>query len=223
MATPRKPVAVIVDANVLSKPATRSLLWMSASQSGTLELRWSAHAETEGDRNLRGSQTKVEVLRTRLGMELSPTGIDPERFIDSDPKDRQILADALAAHARYLVTENVRHFAVADLDALGIAAVHPDLFMSIRFSRETYRAVLDQLAAGRTKRPRTPAEIHAAVAGHLPRLYAAHADLYDSVPDARQDDPPKLSYRGSICIRCARPFEVDAGETEGLGPRCRNL
>lgn len=51
-------------------------------------------------------------------------------MVDTDPKDRLILASAAAAGARFVITENVKDFGITDLRALSVSAVHPDLFLA---------------------------------------------------------------------------------------------
>lgn len=45
------------------------------------------------------------------------------------PKDRHVLAVAVAAEARMIVTANLRHFAPEVLEPLGLVAKSPDRFL----------------------------------------------------------------------------------------------
>lgn len=65
--------------------------------------------------------TAVAVLRARHGLELSRPGADADSHRSTDAKDRQILADAVAAGARFLITENVADFGLVDLLAEEVA------------------------------------------------------------------------------------------------------
>lgn len=62
------------------------------------------------------------VTRTLLMVGGVPTGDVAGRFAPTKGNDRQILADADAARARFLVTEDMGDFAEADLVSLGISA-----------------------------------------------------------------------------------------------------
>ena len=64
---------IFLDANVLARPATRTLLLAGADDSG-LGVTWSAYVETEADRHMRGSALSVSDLRKRLDRELCPAG-----------------------------------------------------------------------------------------------------------------------------------------------------
>ena len=70
---------IFLDANVLARPVTRTLLLAGADESG-LAVTWSAYAETEADRHMRGSALSVSDLRKRLDRELCPAGSGPDRF-----------------------------------------------------------------------------------------------------------------------------------------------
>jgi hypothetical protein len=87
---------------------------------------------------VRGSALPVSALRKRFDRVLGPTGVGLERFGATAASDRQVLADSDAARASFLVTADVDDFAEGDLTALRLTAVHPDLFMALRFSRHAY-------------------------------------------------------------------------------------
>jgi predicted nucleic acid-binding protein len=108
---------VFVDANILAKALTRSLVMLAAEASG-YTVTWSAYAETEADRHATRTSKLVSVVRrTKTNQELSPTGEGAERFTSTKASDRQILADAIAAKARFIVTEDVDDFGHVDLVA----------------------------------------------------------------------------------------------------------
>lgn len=93
---------------------------------------WSLAAEQEAIAHTRGRAHSPAVVRESLDLLLGPTGEDPERFRTTSGADRQILADAAAAGARFVVTEDVDDFRPEDLASVGIAAVNPDLFLAER-------------------------------------------------------------------------------------------
>jgi hypothetical protein len=140
---------VFLDANVLARPVTRTLLLLSGPPSGFAPV-WSATVEAEADRHLRPRQKPVAELRPGWGTALTPTGSNAVVFAATSPNDRQVLADAAAAGALFLVTDNVADFAATDLARAGIAAVGPDLFLSERTTRAGYREAIEWLSTHMT-------------------------------------------------------------------------
>ena len=207
-----------LDANVLAKPFTRTLLLIaSAAPDARFRATWSALAEKEGQRHLRPGALPLAELRQRHGLALSPTGCAPERFQATDPKDRQILADAEAVGATFLITANITDFGQADLRAVGVSAVHHDLFAATRVGRGGYLAALTALARGRV-----PVEqVHAAVAQQHPRLFAAHSSAFPAVPPASTHDAPAATlFRGFTCLGCSRALADSDDGARGLCAEC---
>jgi hypothetical protein len=212
----------LLDANVLAKPFTRTLLWAGSVLSG-FRVTWSRLIEEEARNHLARNAAPLARLRALYGLDLSPSGEEPERFAATDEKDQQVLADAVAAGVNWLVTENVRHIGLDDLDAVGLVAVHPDLFMAHHLTQAGYGEALDALSAGMTNPARTPAAVHAATNRRHPLLFAAHADLFPVVPDPVADDYPDLLFRGHRCVRCLRPLADPEGLRSGIGQECRTI
>jgi hypothetical protein len=117
--TPGSATIVFLDANILAKPVTRTLLMVGGMPSG-FHVLWSETAEREAARHLRLRAVTPSDVRRRFEIPLGPTGDIAGRFASTKGNDRQILADADAARARFLVTEDVDDFAVltARLNAL---------------------------------------------------------------------------------------------------------
>lgn len=46
-----------------------------------------------------------------------------------DPKDRHVLAAAIAGHADSIVTQNLKDFPISILEPLEMTAIHPDEFL----------------------------------------------------------------------------------------------
>lgn len=69
--------------------------------------------------------------------------------------------------------------------------------------------------------PSTPAQFHAAIAKNHPRLFAAHADLYEVEPEQRIHREPEVIFRGARCLRCEQIIADPAAIIDGLGPECR--
>ncbi|GAB96855.1 hypothetical protein BJY21_003960 [Kineosphaera limosa] len=124
------PICVFLDANVLAKPVTRTLLMVGGPPSGFRTV-WSRAAEQEAHRHMRPRAISPAAVRRRFGGVLGPTGAIAGRFSATGATDRQILADAEAASACFLVTEDVDDFAEPDLVEVGVSAVNPDLFLSV--------------------------------------------------------------------------------------------
>jgi predicted nucleic acid-binding protein len=55
------------------------------------------------------------VRQAILGTELSPTAISTAGLVTRTPQDRQVMADAIRAGARYLITTDVDDFAFEGL------------------------------------------------------------------------------------------------------------
>lgn len=215
--TPSSVTIVFLDANVLAKPVTRTLLMVGGMPSGFHAL-WSETAEREAARHLRLRAVTPSDVRRRFGIPLGPTGDIAGRFASTKGNDRQILADAEAARARFLVTEDVDDFAEADLISLGISAVNPDLFLAGRLTREAYALVIDLFVERQVAPPTTVAQFHSAVARQHPRLFAAHADLHNVRPSPSIHREPTVLFRGTRCLSC----EAVVGDlVDGLCVDCR--
>ena len=126
-----KAVAFL-DANVLAKPFTRTLLWVGAIYSD-YEITWSMTVEREANRHMRDNTASLELLRNRYGLAIGPAGTSGNDYLETSPSDRQVLSDAFAARANYLITANVTYFGESDLIACGIVAIHPDYSWLIVF------------------------------------------------------------------------------------------
>ncbi|MCA0294123.1 MAG: hypothetical protein LCH96_02195 [Actinobacteria bacterium] len=211
-------LVVFLDANVLAKPVTRTLVLRCAASGYTV--RWSRTAEEEADRHLTGRQLSIASLRALVEIPLSPTAADPERFTGTSADDGQILADAEAAGATFVVTEDVDDFAELDLRTAGVTAVNPDLFLATRADRDVYRRALEVMVSGMADPSRTPAELHAAIARQHPRLFQRHRELFEVEPQATGHRPPAALYHGLTCLRCLTRQPLEAELTNGLCPSC---
>lgn len=132
-----------------------------------------------------------------------------------------MLADADAARASYLISEDVDDFGESDLAALRLTAIHPDLFMALRYPRRAYLHALDLLVANMKNPPRTAAEMHALIARQHPRLFAAHDDAFGVPPVAGDHREPAVLFRGVCCITCGSIVEAPADLDFGLCVDCR--
>lgn len=117
---------LFLDANILASPVTRTLVIAGARADG-LRRTWSAHVEKEADGHARGTATRTSTVRKEiLKTELSPTAASTLGLKTQTVTDQQVIADAIRASARFLITTNVDDFAFDDLAAHEISAVNPD-------------------------------------------------------------------------------------------------
>lgn len=216
-----EPLIVFLDANVLAKPVIRTLILRCAASGYTVV--WSATAEAEADRHLSARQLSVADLRATVGIRLSKPGRAPQRFADTPVGDRQILADAEAAGAVFLVTEDVDDFAADDLRTAGVSAVNPDLFLAERVGEDVYRRALEVMVSGMRHPSRTPAELHATIARQHPRLFRRHRSLFSVEPQKTGHREPALLYRGLTCVRCTIRQLDEADLSDGLCAGCARL
>lgn len=195
-------VVVFLDANVLVSPVTRTLLIAGGRADGLL-LTWSAHVEAEADRHTRGASSRTsEVRREILGMRLSKSALSTQGLLTPALEDRQVIADAISAGARYLITTDVDDFASEDLDAHAMSAVNPDYFMALRFSEHAYHEGVRTLAEVARNPQRTDAEVHVILGRRHPDLTARFAGAFDSKPVPPDPDQPSVRFRGTVCVRC---------------------
>lgn len=206
---------VFLDANVLASPVTRTLVIAGGRHDGLL-LTWSAHVEAEADRHARGAASRTSVVRREiLGMELSKTSPSTDGLETASPEDRQVIADAIAAGAQFLVTTDVDDFAFTDLEEAQMSAVNPDYFMALRFSEHGYCEGVEVLAGVAKNPPRSGADVHSMLGRRHPHLAARFESVYDSAPAPPDPDQPSVVFRGVICIRCNGPLDDD-GQAIGL-------
>jgi len=211
-----------LDANVLAKPFTRTLLWAGALHSN-YRVTWSRTAEREASRHLRPGATPLGMLRLRFGQTLGPPGPDPHQFMATKASDKQVLADACAAGAQYLITEDVDDFGATDLTSGLIAAVHPDLFLSNRLSPTGYLAGIRALSTGSSNPSRTPEQVHQQAGRLHPLLVAAMQALFPGAQVALPTHrPTAVQYRGAICLRCGHTMHPPESVGCSTGPTCDN-
>ncbi len=153
----------VIDADVLYRRHPRNLLvWHALA--GVFELHWSARILDETRRHLvernvaaYGEPREQAVDRTLRRVTDALTAVGAGRLapreaiaahepsMPNDPKDRHVLAAAAASGATVVVTTNVRDFAAADTQPLGITAQTPDQFLTASLDASTLDAALDAL------------------------------------------------------------------------------
>jgi hypothetical protein len=147
-----RPVAVL-DACVLVPMPLADTLLRLAEPSALYEPRWTDEILAEVTRTLIGRFSKTpEKARYREAAtrEFFPGAIveNYEHLIaemKNHPKDRHVLAAAVACRADYLVTFNLKDFAPVPADAHGIAVIGPSTFLKGLAALD--RAMVDQRLA----------------------------------------------------------------------------
>ena len=90
----------------------------------------------------------------------------------NDPKDRHVLATAVAAKAQVIVTLNLKHFPGNAWEPFGIEPLHPDAFLLDLCSLDTDTAfeVVERQAAALTRPPMTIEELLDRLAATVPNF-----------------------------------------------------
>jgi predicted nucleic acid-binding protein len=143
-------IVAVLDANVLFPMLLRDTL-LRVAAAGCFRAHWSSRIVDEMTRNLVGDYgmdpPRAETLRTVMEEafpDASVVGwekIEPD--MRNDPKDRHVVAAAVAAEATVIVTSNIRDFSnLPD----GIVAMTPDEFLTEIFVKNP-TAVLDAITA----------------------------------------------------------------------------
>jgi hypothetical protein len=223
------PLAVFLGADVLAAPVTRSVVLMASQQDEPpFQVRWSRLVEAEADRHARPGQRLVAEIRERFDWgSHALTDAAEERAVaglaDTDPKDRHVAAAAHAAGIGVIVTRNVRHFGHRDLATLSLSAVDPDWFLAVTLTGRVYKATLEDICSARARHPRTPADLHAALAQAHPNLFETMRHVFPGVEPSPSDNRPARDlFRGVRCVGCAGQFGKaveDAGG--GVCAECR--
>ncbi len=130
--------SAFLDASVLYPALLRDLLIRLALH-GVFRARWSAAVQDEWVSALVRNRPDIPQARIERTRRLMDTRINDaivegyEHRIDAltlpDANDRHVLAAAIHAEARAIVTVNLRDFPDAVLAGFNIEAVHPDVFL----------------------------------------------------------------------------------------------
>jgi predicted nucleic acid-binding protein len=153
----------VIDADVLYRRHTRNLLvWHALA--GLFELHWSARILDETRRNLiernlaKFGEPRAEGVdrtlgrvtdaleRARAGSLVPETEIaGHEPHMPNDPKDRHVLAAAVAVGATVIITTNIHDFPVDHADSLCVAPLTPDDFLTSLLDHTTIDAAMAAL------------------------------------------------------------------------------
>jgi N-acetylmuramoyl-L-alanine amidase len=130
------------------------------------------------------------------------------------------LADAEAAGATFLVTDDVDDFAPTDLGEASVSAVNPDLFLSVHTDSAVYQTAIEHMVKNMRNPARTAKELHGAISRQHPRLFAAHQDLFSVPSQSTGQRQPAVVFRGNTCLRCLSSFAAGIDST-GICDVCR--
>jgi predicted nucleic acid-binding protein len=163
-------IAVVYDACVLYPAPLRDLLVQLAT-TGIFRAKWTELIHDEWTRNLlikRPDLNADRLARLRVLMNQKVPDSLVTDFEDSistlklpDPDDCHVLAAAISADAKIIVTFNLKDFPDAILARYGIVAQHPDVFIGDlieRYPKQVLQAVDTILA--RLKNPPQTFENH---------------------------------------------------------------
>lgn len=130
---------VVYDANVLYPSTLRDVL-IRVGLARLAHPKWTNQILDELFRNLRANRPDLDPVRLDRTRRLMNEAIRDaivtghEHLIDHlelpDPDDRHVLAAAIHADAQLIVTHNLRDFPSERLAPLGVAALHPDDFLT---------------------------------------------------------------------------------------------
>lgn len=165
------PPRVVLDACVLL-PQTLSDLLLTLAEAEIYYPLWTEDLLGEVERNLAGSRFGLDARRAgcridamRRAFPFAEAECHGYRsFISAmtnDPKDRHVVAAAVAARADLIVTANLRDFPADSLEPFGIEVAHPDDFLCALLSLDhsLVQESVDRLVRRNQLPPRTPTEL----------------------------------------------------------------
>ncbi|MES1194081.1 MAG: PIN domain-containing protein [Solirubrobacterales bacterium] len=152
------PFAAVLDASVLYPLPLRDTL-LRIAETELYDVYWSERIIDEVVRNLvadgRAGKQQARRLTDAMtaafdGAAVPQTAIDRlEPSMINDPKDRHVLAAAVAGDAQVIVTLNLKDFPPESCKPFAIEPLHPDAFLMDLFGlddRTVYEAVQRQAA-----------------------------------------------------------------------------
>jgi len=133
---------VVLDANVVVMAALRDTL-LRAADADLYRPVWSEDILAEVERTLvaKGmtTDTHARLLLDVMGAAFPDVAVTGYRarlpHMTNDPKDRHVLAAAVAAGAQVIVTTNLKHFRAEALAPYAISAQSPDDFLCDLYER----------------------------------------------------------------------------------------
>lgn len=194
-----KPIAFI-DANVLVPYNLMSLL-LTMADHGLMEVRWSEKVLEETRRALIDrigvepdlADRRIAAMSRAFPEALVDASGVTEENLDCHPKDRHVLAAAIAAAATHLVTANLKDFPAREMERLGIRLVHPEQFLLAIMAQdiEGIRDAVDEDAARRVNPPVSRQEFLASLTPFAP-TFANALHQWGEANVAEMSDVPAL-------------------------------
>lgn len=182
-------VGALLDTSVLYPAALRDTLLHGAA-ANLLRALWSREILLERERNL-VEQRRVDEGRARRLVQTIERYF-PESIVTAyeslvprmtnDPKDRHVLAAAVASGDPVLVTTNLRHFPEPSLAPYAIEAQSPDGFLVQMLDRypDVMREIIRDQAGDLINPPRTARDVLAMLALQAPSFAARFGTLDDT-------------------------------------------
>lgn len=179
------PLIAVLDTSVLFPMSLRDTLLRTA-QAGMYRMYWTDEILEELRRNLvakrpmseEKAQRSVNVMRTSLARALVTDYSHLISYMTNHPKDRHVLAAAVACGAQVIVTSNLRDFPNEALMPHSIKAQLPDDFLLVLARQDSVQVlqILHQQAEDLRNPPKTVWELLDTLAQHAPRFAALMRD-----------------------------------------------
>lgn len=179
------PLIAVLDTSVLFPMSLRDTLLRTA-QAGMYRMHWTDEILEELRRNLvakrpmseEKAQRSVNVMRTSLARALVTDYSHLISYMTNHPKDRHVLAAAVACGAQVIVTSNLRDFPNEALMPHSIKAQLPDDFLLVLARQDSVQVlqILHQQAEDLRNPPKTVWELLDTLAQHAPRFAALMRD-----------------------------------------------
>jgi hypothetical protein len=177
-------LVAILDASVLYPLPLRDTL-LRVADIGLYDPRWSEQILQEVAHNLIANQRATDAQAARLldamrdAFDEATVPLDAitrlKTAMTNHPKDRHVLAAAVACEAKAVVTLNVRHFPIDACEPFAIEPMHPDAFLLDFYGldpQQTYQ-VVERQAAALSRPPMTVDELLDRLATNVPRFAGA--------------------------------------------------
>lgn len=175
-------IAALLDACVLYPIGLRDTL-LNVAEAGFYRVLWTDTILTETSRNIvedtpRLTSEQLDITFAAMRRAFPDATVSGyEHLVESmtnDPKDRHVLAAAVAGGADVLVTSNLRHFPREDCERHGVRVQSPDEFLceATEAARDVMIEVIGAQAARKGRPPMTIAEMLARLEAQVPRFVA---------------------------------------------------
>ncbi|WP_439032926.1 PIN domain-containing protein [Gordonia terrae] len=184
---------VVLDACVMLPQHLNNLL-LTLAEHDLFTPVWTPHLLDEVHRNLTGKlgvtagQADHRITQMRRAFpHASDHSAGYLTLVDAmtnHPKDRHVLASAVASGAALIVTANLKDFPSQACDPHGITAVHPDDFLLDQLDLDPQRVMsaVTALVDRNQHPPHTPGQLAEALRSVTPTFAAAVVDIISPVP-----------------------------------------